>query len=247
MPGLGRHANGRPPSTGEVPPDTIGCHLPVPLRSHRGYCPRVAGYRQVSVVGVGGFNPLIFQPEWFRRHQLLPDAEIDASIEAESVVTRQLTLLQFESLRLMVRPDRWELATPQPDWFDDLGAIVGSIFAKLPHTPLERIGLNHFGHFTPAPPITKQALLARWLPLTDFGATVGEEARPSGTVSAVWGQYRARVVLEASERLKDALFINQNYERQDAAYGEDLAAVLSADWQKFLTHANDLAAKLLAG
>lgn len=226
------------------------CKAGVCSPAPRRYRPRlVASYRNINVVVLGRFNPTIFQPEWFRRHALLPEAEIAAAMEERRVlVSGEATVVQFDSLSLIVQGERWQLATAQPDWFGDLGAIARSIFDKLPHTPIEVVGLNYTGDFEVAPSRTVEKLMARWVPLEELGTVMGSEPQVAGTVRASWEGYTASVTLEPSRKLKNkGLFINQNYERRELRSADDLIEILDGDWQKFRERAESVVQTILAG
>jgi hypothetical protein len=209
----------------------------------------VAGYRNMSVVVLGSFNPAIFHPEWFRRLELLPDVEVEAANAGPDhvLMSGRATMVTFESLTLIVRPERWELRTAQPDWFEDLGAIARSTFDKLRHTPVEAVGLNYVGHFDVPATTTVEALMSRWVPLGALGAVVGEAPTMSGTVRASWSGYTASVTLEPSEKMKRAVFINQNYHGATVRSVDDLLERLDQDWPAFRKRADSVVTTILAG
>jgi len=210
----------------------------------------VASYRNTNIVVLGRFNPAIFHPEWFRRHSLLPEAETGAAIDGERrmIVSGEATFVRFDSLTLVAQPERWQLMTTQPDWFDDLGAIVRSVFDTLPHTPVEVVGLNYTGDFDVPPSTTVEALVGRWVPLHELGGVMGDEPQVGGTVHASWEGFTASVQLEPSKKLKGrGLFINQNYERRDLRSVDDLIEVLDGDWHKFRERAESVVDIILAG
>jgi hypothetical protein len=98
-----------------------------------------------SVVFLGSFNPVIFQPAWFMRHGLIRDD--DESIEMEAV-TQPVTAWAQPPLRIAVQPERCEFsATDEVASFGALNDLAQGAFSLLSHVPLTAFGINRFVHF----------------------------------------------------------------------------------------------------
>jgi len=98
-----------------------------------------------TVVLLGSFNPKIFQPEWFARQELLPQAEADAA--EIKVIVPQVCHFETERFVVQVTGDRFVAgskpsANPAP-----LRDLVQGAFFILEHTPATAIGLNYQMHF----------------------------------------------------------------------------------------------------
>lgn len=104
--------------------------------------PQVNG---ASIVLAGSFNPTIFQPQWFARQNLLPQAEADAA--KILVLVPQICDFETERFRVQVTTERFAAfskpdANPVP-----LRDLVLGTFFILEHTPVTAIGLNRHMHF----------------------------------------------------------------------------------------------------
>jgi hypothetical protein len=98
-----------------------------------------------ALVFLGSFNPAIFQPAWFMRHDLIPDEEDGAEVE---VVSQQITSFGTDWLRVIVQPEKCELhASDEAPSFKALHDLAVGIFALLPHTPVTAFGINRSVHF----------------------------------------------------------------------------------------------------
>lgn len=217
------------------------------LRFHGLDSRAVVPLKNTSIVVLGNFNPAIFQPEWFLRHDLLPADEVEAatarpgSTTVPLIVTSDLCQIPFRSTFLQVRADRWLLSTERPDWSTDLGGIASSVFTHLPETPVRTVGLNVIEHRPPASG-TAAEVIESWAPLRALGEAVGTAPWLGAKVRSQWEEFRVMVQLEPSEVRKGELYLLQNYEAtlESAA---SLAGVLGR-WRDVLDRARLLSEKL---
>ncbi len=98
-----------------------------------------------ALVLLGSFNPKIFQPEWFARQQLLPQAEADAA--EMKILIPQVSHFETERFVIQVTTERFAVtskasANPAP-----LRDLVQGTFFILEHTPVTAMGLNYLMHF----------------------------------------------------------------------------------------------------
>jgi hypothetical protein len=99
-----------------------------------------------SIVGVGSFNPAIFQPSWLVENGLLPRDEA-ASAPDKMVVTNDITAYAAGWLNVQVTQDKAVFSTVAQAQEPALRDLVVSIFELLPHTPISAIGVNYDAHF----------------------------------------------------------------------------------------------------
>jgi hypothetical protein len=114
--------------------------------------------QRMSIVALGSFNPAIFHPVWFARHQLIRDKEADSS--QVKVMSPEITVVESEWFALQVTTERFSLETRDPRKFLPLKDLVTATFEILEHTPVRAFGFNsvqacqlastdawhHFGH-----------------------------------------------------------------------------------------------------
>src|SRR5438477_765073 len=103
----------------------------------------------VSIVLVGNFNPMIFQPAWFSHHDLLRKQEAET---ADNVVAvDQITTFNTEWLSLQVTTERFQASTADGGSFEALRDLVLGTFRILEHTPLAKLGINRDMHYRVLP------------------------------------------------------------------------------------------------
>lgn len=95
-----------------------------------------------SVVLVGRMNPLIFQPEWLRKNQIIGEAEAEAAKEgALEVIHQEVTILNLAAMKVVVEPGRFAVtATEEPLVLAK--DFTAGCFSLLSHTPTSALGLN---------------------------------------------------------------------------------------------------------
>ena len=218
-------------------------------------------YEQNTIVAVGAFNPAIFHPDWFRRNEILPSAEVEAALNhpplvatrefthsSGLLVTRDFTQVRFESLLLQVTQDRWELATERPDWKKDLGPIVSSVFHALGHTPVYLVGFNLIVHRGVH---SVDEVMRQWAPVGALAEVVGDEnpvepPRVGATVRGTWDGFSVQVGIEPSIKLEGSgVFLSQNFEKKLDGGAKELVEVTQRDWDRILKRAGSVVMRLL--
>ena len=98
-----------------------------------------------SIVLIGSFNPVIFQPRWLEAQQLIRPEEA----ENATVTTIQPGVTDFstEWFHLQVLQERFRVATEDPRQYGPLRDLVMGVFLALSHTPVNKLGINRHFHF----------------------------------------------------------------------------------------------------
>jgi hypothetical protein len=145
----------------------------------------------VGVVFAGSFNPAIFQPAWFARHELIADDVDAAKVEA---ITPEFAAFHQDWLRVAVVKDRCELTASDAVGSERmlLDLAVGT-FELLSETPITKLGINRMLHFQIASEDEWHALGWRLLPpdpwrevlddprMTDASVQSRRTSGPAGT------------------------------------------------------------------
>lgn len=94
-----------------------------------------------SIVAIGRFNPLIFQPEWLRANGVIGKGAAEQLAAGIEVIHPEITNLNIDSLRISIDQARFSATTledPSVRVFD----FCVSCFSLLPHTPISAVGIN---------------------------------------------------------------------------------------------------------
>lgn len=101
--------------------------------------------QRASIVALGSFNPAIFHPIWFDRHELIREQEAESS--KVQVVSPEVTVVEAEWFSLQVTTERFSLETRDPRKFLPLRDLATGTFRILEHTPIRAFGYNSFQFF----------------------------------------------------------------------------------------------------
>lgn len=95
---------------------------------------------EANIVIVGSLNPMIFNPDWLIRHDLLPKVVMDeAKIE---IIHRDIAKFSMDWLNIEVFQNRFVARTNDASYFLPLRDLVVSIFSILNETPAKQLGMN---------------------------------------------------------------------------------------------------------
>ncbi len=102
----------------------------------------------LSVVFVGSFNPRIFHPTWFEREGLtFPEEEAASLSESKSngpLVTPDLSRCDIgPEISIECLTSRLSINAATTLGEERLRSLATAILAKLPHTPITAVGINH--------------------------------------------------------------------------------------------------------
>lgn len=102
----------------------------------------------LSIVFVGSFNPRIFHPTWFEREGLIfPEEEAASLSESKAdgpLVTPDLSRCEIgQEINVECLANRLSINAATTLGEERLRSLAAAILAKLPHTPVTAVGLNH--------------------------------------------------------------------------------------------------------
>ncbi len=134
-----------------------------------------------SIVLLGKFNPAIFHPAWFELHEIVTASDGKGALA--EVVHPDLSIIQFESMRIQVEPNRFTVET-RSDPSVRIADLVAKTFGEfLQHTPISTAGINRQCHFRLQNAERQHAMGRRLAPIEPWGkwatrlATVGPGVR----------------------------------------------------------------------
>ncbi|MBI2412108.1 MAG: hypothetical protein HYV24_02735 [Deltaproteobacteria bacterium] len=100
----------------------------------------------VSIVLVGNFNPIIFRPEWFEKHDIL--SKDDTEKTKVKIVHPEISDFQNEWLNLQVQTSKFTVSTSEPPYVKLFDFVVKTFKEYLSHTPISKLGINREVHFS---------------------------------------------------------------------------------------------------
>jgi hypothetical protein len=103
---------------------------------------------EASIVLVGNFNPSIFHPEWFIRHEIVPSWNYSGrnftGDEVVPAVLPDLAQVEFQDKRnLHVMLNKFTLRCARASEYLTIKDIVTSTFNILQETPITQMGMNY--------------------------------------------------------------------------------------------------------
>jgi hypothetical protein len=189
--------------------------------------------RHAGVVLVGHFNPLIFQPEWMERNDLIGPREAEAARSStETILHSQMAIVPLSSSRLQVTLDRFEYVVVEAPLIRAKDFVL-KCFRLLSHTPVSQMGINFVTVFRAGSRRDWDAFGDALAPKEHWSALLGSEAttRTGGLVAIamerVMGDDRSTpskrtVSIQANEprtAMETTISVNDHY-----AFGVDSRA-----------------------
>jgi hypothetical protein len=95
---------------------------------------------RMAIVLRGAFNPTIFQPQWFARHEVLRPSEADEALL--QIAHAQVTDFKTGWLQVQVTRDRFSAMSLNGGYEAPLCDFVIHTFGILEHSPLTALGMN---------------------------------------------------------------------------------------------------------
>jgi hypothetical protein len=99
----------------------------------------------IDIILVGSFNPAIFHPQWFVRHDLIGEEEADP--QSVKVVSSEVTEIRIGEIQLICIGERLTLRTQNIAYEQKLRDLLEGILSLLPHTPVRACGINPASHY----------------------------------------------------------------------------------------------------
>jgi hypothetical protein len=206
-----------------------------------------------SIVLIGSFNPPIFQPEWFARHEILGTE--DANAANIEIIHPQMAAFSLSWSSIRVTVERFFIETSYPPFIRARDLVLRTFREYLTHTPVTKIGINRTVHFNVASFEERDRignLLAPKVPWGDWARDLAGEPGKRETV----GGLRTMTMMQTarkdghrgtiSARVEPSVFpsliergifmeINDHYELGDPAtvQGSDAAInILESEWER---------------
>lgn len=217
--------------------------------------------QRASIVILGNFNPVIFQPEWFRRFKILPEQEIAAALEEKviakpsanvqivscytNIISTQKTELNFPSYGLKAQPARFEFYSDKKSCFQELAESAIKIFELLSHTPVNSIGLNFLADF--AVENVENTLKALFPTSPEIAKEAfGEQYKVGGKFFFNHNNCNIQVLVQHSDQIENGIHINFNFSIKVVSHNtEELLSAIRENYDSNLKEAEKITQTLL--
>lgn len=107
-----------------------------------------------NLVIAGSHNPTLFHPNWFGQYNLISPADIHESENQGNpenspiqIMHRELTLLEFDWVRIEVTQEQWIARTKNESYFEAIRDLVSGTFFILKNSPVLAVGINFEFHY----------------------------------------------------------------------------------------------------
>jgi len=168
-----------------------------------------------TIVVRGSFNPLIFQPAWFRAEGLVMETDLDPENlpEDSTVITHDLVQFDGGWMTLQVTGDRFTLSVNEADMYEVARDLVADTFERLRHSPVIAVGLNKHVHYSMPTHRSWDDLGVKLAPRENWADVLQSPGMRSLLVEAVRpDQYAGNVFVrvEPSGLVNDGVFVEVN-------------------------------------
>jgi len=116
------------------------------------------------IVLLGSFNPAIFQPEWFLKHSIIPEEEIEGLTAEPNIkeipgtdlkleygqfffVTNDRADINFKTFIMRTLRNKLEIISKDKSSFNLISNFLRKLFKILEETPLKAYGINFNEHY----------------------------------------------------------------------------------------------------
>ncbi|MBN2717440.1 MAG: hypothetical protein JXX14_16430 [Deltaproteobacteria bacterium] len=103
--------------------------------------------KELSIVLVGKFNPIIYHPQWMARKSILTPSEADAATENIKIIHQDVAEFVLDYCTIQVVKDRFSATSTQETHFKQMRDLVSNICSHLPECPILQAGINFHHHY----------------------------------------------------------------------------------------------------
>jgi hypothetical protein len=205
-----------------------------------------------AVVLLGSFNPRIFEPLWFSRHDLVPEQEAEAA--EVQMIDREFCRVSFGWVDLVITEERLQAESTSETVNDSqIRDLLVSIFQLLPHIPVNVGSIHHRWHLAIDTEAEWHGIGHALAPKEIWDGVLEEPGmfdfamsgrRPDDLVGAI------KVRIQPSRAVSPGIFMNVNDEFSFAVADDEVplavADVLDKLWSEAGSRAASIRKELLA-
>lgn len=179
--------------------------------------------KQYSIVLLGDFNPMMFQPEWFNRNLIISPEEVDFAKSQTAatplIVTPQLTAFRTSQFSIKIEQKRFQVVC-EKEPFIVIKDFIVKTFEKLGGYTINAYGFNYSAHYAVDSLETYQKIGDNLAPKKYWESLLGDEItgteRKSGLTAIQMQKNKEEkkgqisLILQPSIILKPGVFISCN-------------------------------------
>jgi hypothetical protein len=165
-----------------------------------------------NVVVLGGMNPRIHHPAWYRTVGLLSEAETEAALKApQTFAALPVAQVQTPEMVIFCQEERWEIRTSNENMCDRIINITIKLFDDiLPHTPVSAAGYNFF--LWKETTRDANAYLATALTNAHLGLKGDDAISGEATVRRSTADHSSQVTIKPSPENRSRVLVHHNFE-----------------------------------
>jgi hypothetical protein len=166
-----------------------------------------------AVVVLGGMNPRIHHPSWYRLVGLFDEKEAELATQSPMmVITPPMSVIKTPMLTISCQEMRWEITTSEPSEVERIQEITTRLFDEiLVHTPVSTIGFNfNYRRATIAPDVA--ACLASVLARVPLGLKAEHATSGELTLRQTFDDHTALVNVQPASDDKQVILSFYNFE-----------------------------------
>src|SRR2546427_8310312 len=104
--------------------------------------------KELSIVLIGKFNPVIINPNWLLGKELINDLEAKEATEAENFIMHpEVSQFSLAYCSVQIMQEKYIITSTQEGYFDKLCELTMAIFNFLRETPITQMGINTIHHY----------------------------------------------------------------------------------------------------
>jgi len=179
--------------------------------------------KQYSIVLIGTFNPLLFQPEWFGKNEVISMDDLEFARNKDNIlptiITPQLTLFRTSQLSIRIDENRFQVVAEKEPLIT-IKDFVKKTFEKLGGLKIIAYGFNYNAHYQFNSISEIHAFADKLTPKQYWSSFLGKDVsgddRKSGLSSLQMfkakenGEGQILIALQRSAPVKNGIYLNCN-------------------------------------
>lgn len=207
-------------------------------------------HKKSSIVLLGTFNPVIFQPAWLNSQGLIRKEEAEAA--NIGIIHRDVADFRLDWTSILVVRERFQILPLKDGHDEEIRDLVIGIFRLLAHTPIYAMGINKTAHL-PMESIEAWHTLGHRLAPKDIWNEILEKPGMQSLIiqgvrtDSLRGYINVKV--EPSTIVQPGIVteVNDHYEVQDrnkTTGSDEIVGILDRSWLKSYERSETILTKL---